>query len=113
MKKLVHKIIAIAYRQLHRQFVLELTNTECDIEYILQLFEEIEKSELLTIAVDSVLKNSNKHMIYLKHQLRAFEEKKIIPDEIVVLHRKQIQKFDRYYSDIDRINRERSKHECF
>jgi len=57
------------------------------------------------------VESSMKHMNYLEHQLKAFEKKKIIPEEVAILHRKQIRRFSRYYDDIDLINRSRVKNE--
>ena len=110
-KKIVRKINSIVYRQWHQQFLLNLTRTECNIDYILRLTEEIKESGLLIIAIRCAVRDSRRWLDYLEYQLSTMEEKEIIPDEIVTHHRKQIQQFRRYYADIDSINREWGKNE--
>ena len=113
-KRIVRKIYATVYKQLHQQFVIDLCRTKCDIDFIYRLWDEkeFEKSSDLVIAVICSVKTSRRHLDYLEYQLSTLEEKEVIPEEIVSLHRKEIQQFRRHYSDIDRINRERAKYEC-
>ncbi|MCV0411395.1 hypothetical protein [Nitrosarchaeum sp.] len=108
-KELVCKIRAFSYRQLYSQFVIEIVKMECDIKYIFELFKEIEKFDLLPIYSDGMVKSSKIRFAQLKHLLRIFEEKRTIPEEEVAYHRKQIQKFDDDFAEIDKINRERPK----
>ena len=111
IKKIVRKINATVYKQLHRQMLFDIKRTKCDIDYIFQLCEEIKESGLLVIAISCAVRSSRRHLDYLEYQLSTLEEKEVIPEEIVALHRKQIKQFRRYYADIDSINRERGKNE--
>lgn len=88
---------------------MELVRIECDIKYIFELFKDAEKFDLLTIYCDGMVESSNLRFSHLKHTLRTFEENKTIPEETVVYHRRQIQKFDEDFAEIDKINRERPK----
>lgn len=110
-KRLVEKIQTTVYRQLHQQLLLEITRTQCDIEYILLLNKKAKGTELSVIEAGHAIKNSRKWLNYLEFQLSTIEEKEGIPEEIGTLHRKQIQQFRRHYAEIDRINRWRIKNE--
>lgn len=108
-QEIVSKIRAFSYMQLYRQFAMELVQIECDVKYIFELFKESEKFDLLTIYSDCMVMSSNMRFAHLKHMLRTFEEKKTISEEMVAYHRKQIQKVDDDFAEIDKINREKSK----
>jgi hypothetical protein len=88
---------------------MEIARMECDIRYLRELLKEAEKFELFTTYCNSMVESSTLRFVHLKHKLGTFEEKKIISEETATHHRKQIQKFDDDFAEIDKINRERSK----
>lgn len=104
LKKVVHKINAITYRQCYQLFVSNITRTKCDIDYIFQITNEIKESYFLTIVLESAVTGSKRWLSFLEFELQTLKDKKIIPEKLIHLHKKQIQEFRDHYLTIAKIN---------
>jgi hypothetical protein len=104
LKRIVHKINAIVYRELYQLFLSNITRTKCDIEYIFQITNKIKESYFLTIALGSAVTGSKRWLSFLEFELQTLKDKKIIPEELFILHKKQIQEFRDQYLTIAKIN---------